>query len=144
MSKSSDYYTVKGYERVHKGVITWAMEDYLEMIYRFECEGRTVRVKRLSDALNVTPSAVTKMANQLKKAGYLKNEKYEELILTEQGQQLGKFLLFRHNTIHRFLCFINGTENELEETEKVEHSFSQRTVQNLQIFLDQYSENQLL
>ena len=38
--------------------------------------------------------------------------------------------------INRFLCFINGTESELEETEKIEHYLSPRTISNMQKFLD--------
>ena len=49
--------------------------------------------------------------------------------------ELGSYLLFRHDILHRFFCQINHSENELEQVEKVEH--------NKRIFLKnlQYHKN---
>ena len=140
MSKTSEFHTIKGYERVEQKSVTHAMEDYLEMICRLQEKGAPVRVKTLSDALNVTPSAVTKMTGHLRDGGYLQNEKYGYLALTPEGERLGSFLLLRHETVNRLLCFLNQTENELEETEKVEHALSPRTVENIRSFLKQAGE----
>lgn len=137
MSETSEFYTIKGYERAEKNAVTNAMEDYLEMICRLGESGAPVRVKNLAEALHVTPSAVTKMTGQLRDGGYLKNEKYGYLALTPEGERLGSFLLLRHDTVNRLLCFLNRTENELEETEKVEHALSPRTVENIRTFLGQ-------
>lgn len=131
----SEFYTIKGYERTENNSVTHAMEDYLEMICRLGQRGAPVRVKNLSEALNVTPSAVTKMMGQLRKGGYLQNEKYGYLALTPEGERLGSFLMLRHETVHRLLCFLNQTNDELEETEKVEHALSPRTVENIRAFL---------
>ena len=35
------------------------------------------------------------------------------------------------------LCLINGTQDELEEVEKIEHFLSPRTVLNIRKFLEQ-------
>ena len=43
----------------------------------------------------------------------------------------------RHETIGRLLCLINGTQDELEEVEKIEHFLSPRTVLNIRKFLEQ-------
>lgn len=136
MSEPSEFYTIKGYERAERKSVTHAMEDYLEMICRLHMNGTPVRVKTLSEALHVTPSAVTKMSDHLRKTGYLQNEKYGYLALTPEGERLGSFLLLRHETVHRLLCFLNHSENELEETEKVEHALSPRTVENIRAFLE--------
>ena len=138
--ESSAFYTMKGYELAADAQITTAMEDYLEMIFRLQEKGSPVRVKTLSEALNVTPSAVTKMTGHLRDGGYLQNEKYGYLALTPEGERLGSFLLLRHETVNRLLCFLNGSDNELEETEKVEHAFSPRTVENIRSFLKQAGE----
>ena len=119
------------------GSITFAMEDYLEMIYRLsDRNGCAVRTKQLADRLNVTPSAVSKMADNLRSLELINYERYGYITLTDKGRLLGQSLIARHSIINRFLCFINGTESELEETEKIEHYLSPRTISNMQKFLD--------
>lgn len=119
------------------GSITFAMEDYLEMIYRLsDRNGCAVRTKQLADRLNVTPSAVSKMADNLRSLELINYERYGYMTLTDKGRLLGQSLIARHSIINRFLCFINGTESELEETEKIEHYLSPRTISNMQKFLD--------
>ncbi|MEE1116498.1 MAG: iron dependent repressor, metal binding and dimerization domain protein, partial [Clostridia bacterium] len=61
--------------------------------------------------------------------------------LTDKGRLLGQSLIARHSIINRFLCFINQTESELEETEKIEHYLSPRTISNMQKFLDNISNH---
>lgn len=133
----SDYYTLKGYAAAESGGITFAMEDYLEMIYRLSDNG-PVRIKGLSEHLNVTPSSASKMADNLRGAGLIVFERYGFIELTDAGRQLGAFLVRRHTTVERLLCFINKSKRELEETEKIEHYLSPRTVKNIELFLSAY------
>ena len=44
----------------------------------------------------------------------------------------GEYLLHRHQILHRFFCALNGTEDELEQVEKVEHFMSRETMENLE------------
>ena len=48
---------------------------------------------------------------------------------------MGSYLIRRHELVNSLLCRINGTENELEEVEKIEHFLSPRTVKNIEGFL---------
>ena len=41
----------------------------------------------------------------------------------------------RHDTVHRFFCVLNGTESEIEQTEKVEHFILPRTLIAMERFL---------
>ncbi len=139
----SDYHTLKGYEMAENCSITFAMEDYLEMICRLSDEiGSAVRIKQLADGLNVTPSAVSKMADNLRSLELINYERYGSITLTDKGRLLGHTLIARHRIINRFLCFINGTESELEETEKIEHYLSPRTISNIEKFLDNIKHDQ--
>ncbi|MDD4844684.1 MAG: iron dependent repressor, metal binding and dimerization domain protein [Anaerotignum sp.] len=131
MSLSDEFYTLKGYQMNEDVALTTAMEDYLEMIYRlYEKNGRS-RVNDLSRMLNVKPSSVTKMVQQLKELGYVNSEKYGQINLTEQGSALGAYLLYRHDVVHHFLCLLNQSKNELEQVEKIEHFLNRKTVENL-------------
>ena len=129
------FYTMKGYTLLSTGEITTAMEDYLEMIARRHLCHDTVRVTDLSLQLHVKASSVSKMIQQLAKAGLVSKQKYGDISLTEKGAYLGSYLLYRHDTIHRFLCFLNHSDNELEQVEKIEHFLSEKTVRNLEAFL---------
>ncbi|KXL53224.1 transcriptional regulator MntR [Anaerotignum neopropionicum] len=131
MSLSDEFYTLKGYQMNEVVEITTAMEDYLEMIYRLFKKNSKTRVNDLSRMLNVKPSSVTKMVQQLNELGYVSSEKYGQIELTEQGRALGEYLLYRHEVIHNFLCLLNQSNNELEQVEKIEHFLNRKTVENL-------------
>ena len=129
--KQNEFHTLKGYQLIADEGFTPAMEDYLEMICRILGENGNVRARELSECLNVKPSSTSKMVRHLHMTGYLSAEKYGIISLTEKGKAAGNYLLYRHDVIHKFLCFLNGTESELEETEKIEHFLSRKTVQNM-------------
>lgn len=122
---------MKGYERIETEQPSAAMEDYLEMITRMEDEGRVVRISELARMLHVKPSSASKMASNLRDAGYLDYERYGFLKLTARGKEAGRYLLYRHRVLQAFFCTLNGTADELEQVEKIEHFMDRRTVENL-------------
>ena len=136
MAKNNKFYTLKGYALLENNAITTSMEDYLEMIYRIHLSGEAVRVGSLAGRLHVKPSSVTKMVENLKKHGLVTAEKYGYIKLTGAGCALGQYLIFRHETLHRFLCFINQSDNELEQVEKIEHFINVETVNNIKALLE--------
>lgn len=113
------FYTQNGYDRADTGPLTTAMEDYLEMICRLTRSGGYTRISAL-----------------LRSGGYLTNERYGCLRLTEKGSQAGAYLLYRHDVLNRLLRRINGSADELEQTERIEHYIDVRTVRNIDAFLD--------
>ena len=132
-----EFFTMKGYRRRGSTDLTDAMEDYLEMIARMERSGDRIRVRALSDGLNVRPSSVSKMLGHLQENGYLTTEPYGDICLTDKGRAEGSYLLYRHEVILRFLCTLNGTDSELEQTEQIEHFLNQPTVRNLERLTEQ-------
>lgn len=132
MKDSQDFYTLKGYEIQENKNITYAMEDYLEMIARLSQSQKYIRINELAAKLNVRPSSVSKMMTNLKKVGLVKFEKYGYIELTKEGKQLGKYLIHRHDVLYKFLCLINGSDNELEQVEKIEHYVNTKTIDNIE------------
>ena len=132
MEEEQAFYTQKGYEMRSGQTVTSAMEDYLEMAARLAQQGGRVRVGDLARMLHVKASSATKMVQQLAQAGLVRGERYGEVLLTEQGAAAGEYLLYRHEVLHRFLCLLNHTDNELEQVEKLEHFLEKRTVENLE------------
>ncbi|MCL2873901.1 MAG: metal-dependent transcriptional regulator [Defluviitaleaceae bacterium] len=136
MPENTKYYTLKGYAMMEDNVITASMEDYLEMIYRIHSSGEPVRISTLAVSLNVKPSSATKMVANLKKHNLVSSERYGYIKLTDEGNELGRYLIFRHDTIHKLLCYINNSQNELEQVEKIEHFFNPETIMNIKKLLD--------
>jgi len=136
MTENNKFYTLKGYALLENNAITSSMEDYLEMIFRIHASGEAVRIGVLAEKLNVRPSSATKMVDNLKKHGLVVSEKYGYIKLTDPGYKLGKYLMFRHDTLHEFLCYINKSNNELEQVEKIEHFFNVETINNIKKLME--------
>lgn len=142
--KNREFHTVRGYQlrEQSKRLLTPAMEDYLEMIYRYSLEHEYIRINQLAEKLNVRASSATRMVQKLGELKLLKYEKYGVIILTDEGKKIGKFLLDRHNTIETFLKNI-GSKNNLYETEMIEHNIRINTLKNIDLlneFFNRYPE----
>lgn len=133
MEEKSEFYTLTGYKMKNHYILTEAMEDYLEMIYR---NGNFITVKSLSTLLNVRPSSVSKMAVKLKNLGYISFETYGNIYLTKKGIETGKYLLWRHSILESWLKYINKNEFCLEQVERIEHFVDKITLKNIELFLN--------
>lgn len=140
MSVSNGFYTLKGYQLIESDELTPAMQDYLEMICRLSAKSSIVRISTLATELHVRPSSASKMAAHLAETGYILFARYGYIRLAEKGQETGRYLLYRHEVIHRFLCMVNHSTDELRQTEKIEHFLDFRTVRNLASLCDRLVE----
>lgn len=126
-----EFYTLKGYKIKNEETLSSSMEDYIEMIFRLSKDGKEVRVRELSQALNVQPPSTTKMIRRLAREGYVFYEKYGCINLTEKGEKLGSKLLDRHKTIFEFLKSIGVEKNILEQTEIMEHAVNDEVLSRI-------------
>ena len=136
MESGGGFYTLKGYSRNENEKLTSSMEDYLEMICRLLQGNEVVRISELAGSLHVKPPSASKMVNNLRDAGYIEFKKYGYIVVTEKGQEAGRYLLHRHKVLHDFLCLLNHSENELEQVEKIEHFIDKTTVDNLELLTE--------
>ena len=130
-----DFRTQKGYDQLNSNPITPSMEDYLEMIYRHHISGEFIRISTLAKKLNVKNSSVSKMIINLRTQGLIEYEKYGNIVITEEGLKLGKYLLHRHEVLNKFFCLINGTSNETEQIEQIEHFINKPTIENIELLI---------
>ncbi|WP_252224330.1 iron dependent repressor, metal binding and dimerization domain protein [Clostridium sp. ZBS2] len=147
-----NFHTVRGYENINstRKLLTPAMEDYLEMIYRCSLEESSIRLNKIAQMLNVRDSSASKMMKKLGDLALINYEKYGVIELTENGITLGKYLLDRHIIIEKFLKYLGGKDEVLIETELIEHVISSETVENIKMLnmffednkdvLDKYNE----
>jgi Mn-dependent DtxR family transcriptional regulator len=143
MGETSKFHTVRGYQMMEKNekLLTPAMEDYLEMIYRNSLTEGYMRMSTLSELLNVAAPSATSMVQKLNRLGLLNYKKYGIIFLTDSGREIGKFLLKRHEIIETFLFNLGVKENLLIETELVEHNISDATLDKLNDFNVFMNEN---
>ncbi|MDD3392473.1 MAG: iron dependent repressor, metal binding and dimerization domain protein [Bacilli bacterium] len=121
-----EFYTFREYMDKN---LTASMEDYIEMIYRLSKNSGYTRIQELAKSLNIRPPSATKMIQKLNEKKLLKYKKYDIIILEAEGKKLGEKLLVRHNMIEELLRYIGVNENNiLSETEKIEHTISDETL----------------
>lgn len=140
--KQEDFHTLKGYRQKNENHITESMEDYLEMICRYAKTDGYARIGVLSSKLNVRPSSASKMVNHLKDAGLVEFEKYGLIKPTQEGIEMGNYLLHRHNVLQEFFCYLNSSECELEQVEQVEHFINKTTLENIEKFMEKIHEKE--
>lgn len=130
------FHTARGYQILssEQKLLTSSMEDYLEMIYRICEEEGYIRINQLALKLNVRPSSTTKIVQKLKEIGLIDYQKYAIIKLTKEGQEIGAFLLKRHQIIESFLKKLGVRESLLKDTEMMEHDMSINTVKSLYVF----------
>ena len=138
---NNEFYTVRGYQllKQNKKLLTPALEDYLEMIYRISLQEKYTRMNTLAALLNVKPSSATKMVQKLSHLNLVDYQKYEGISLTAQGSEIGEFLYKRHRIIETFLELLALSKDVHMETELIEHHISPYTLENLNL-LNQYLE----
>lgn len=143
--ENGEFHTVRGYQLLepnHKN-LTSAMEDYLEMIYRNSITEGYIRINILAGLLHVSAASASRMVQRLSELGLLNYKKYGIIILSDEGKEIGEFLLERHRIIENFLFLIGCDEDLLQQTELMEHSINGNTLNKLHIlnhFLSDHKE----
>lgn len=109
-------------------VLTESMEDYLEIIYRLNRKKGYVRAVDIAQALNVQPSSVTRMIQKLNEENYIQYEKYRYIALTDKGKTLGRFLVWRDETLKDFFNLLEIEVGVEEQVEGIEHYITPPTM----------------
>src|SRR5690606_28130976 len=99
-------------------------EDYLERIYALIEEKGYARVSDIAEALQVTPSTVTRMVQKLDELNLLEYERYRGLSLTREGERVGRLIHERHKALERFLNLLGvhdqpTVEKDVEGLEQI-------------------------
>ena len=115
-----------------------SLEDYLEEVYRLSQHSNTVRVTDISNKLNVSLPSVTKAFQKLRDQHYIIYQPYGEVELTDNGRELGSFLVKRNQLLQDFLELICSRCDFAAEAEAMEHYLSRATIlaiQSLVVFM---------
>ena len=113
------------------GELTQSYEDYIEAIYDL-ClrSGGSVRSVDVASELGFSKASVARATKNLREGGYIEQERYGEITLTEKGRAYGERVLNRHRVLRGFLVDILGVDMEVanEEACMMEHTISQDTM----------------
>lgn len=109
-------------------MLTESMEDYLEIIYRLIKKKGYVRAADIAEALHIQPSSVTRMIQKLDEENYIKYEKYRNIALTDKGERIGRFLVWRDEMLKKFLTLLKVKTGIEEQVEGIEHYITPPTM----------------
>jgi len=107
-------------------------EEYLEVIYELISEKGQARVSDIAEKLGISPASVTEMVQKLKKRGFVTQERYSPIKLTEKGSKIAEIVRRRHEILKAFLQLL-GINEEVAERDacEIEHNVNQETVKRL-------------
>jgi DtxR family Mn-dependent transcriptional regulator len=112
--------------------------DYLETVYLLSLERDTVGVSQVAAERDVTIPTARSAIERLRKAGFVKQERYGKILLTESGRKRAESVYRTHSVIFRFLHDVLGVDAETADAEacKMEHGLSEDTRARLVDFLN--------
>ncbi|MEG0899872.1 MAG: metal-dependent transcriptional regulator [Oscillospiraceae bacterium] len=116
-----------------------AGEDYLEAILQLQKNYDEVRSVDVANTLGVSRPSVNKAIGVLKEKGFVKQEHYGSIKLTDDGYNYAIEIMQRHTTIKRFLTDILKVENSIADSDacKMEHAVSRETMLSMTKYLQQ-------
>lgn len=113
------------------GDLSSSYEDYIETIYDLaQLSGGAVRSVDVANALGFSKASVARAIKNLRELGYIEQERYGEITLTNTGREYGEHVLMRHKVLRAFLIDALGVDEERanEEACEMEHTISEDTM----------------
>ena len=119
-------------------------EDYLEAILALSQEHEKVRTTDVALRLGVSKPSVNRAMKVLAAEGYVNQETYGDIHLTEKGRLKASQVYFRHKTLTSFLRDVLRVDAVIAEQDAclIEHDISSETMEKLASFLRSYQETQ--
>lgn len=119
--------------------ISASSQDYLETILELSLENPLIRSVDVAARMGVSRASVNRAMGVLKNAGFVTQERYSDIYLTELGREAARSVLERHQALKRFLTDILHVSEETAELDacKMEHNVSEETLEKLKQFMDQ-------
>ena len=117
--------------------LSQSVEDYLETMYCLSRDKGEIKVKDISQALNVKPPSVVEAVKKLSQMGLVSYQRYREIKLTPDGRQVAEAIKERHTVLEDFLNLLGvGVEVAGDDACAMEHVLSKSTICNLKSFAE--------
>ncbi len=116
----------KNVRKAHQRELT---EDYVELIADLIDILGEARLTEVASRMGVAHPTASKVIGRLKEEGYVENQPYRSLFLTEKGWDLAKESRKKHQIILDFLIQLGVSPQIAEyDAEGIEHHISQETL----------------
>ena len=115
-----------------------SIEDYLEaMVMLGATTEHSVRCVDVAVKLDVSKASVSKAVSNLKNMGFVTQEHYGTICLTQEGLEYGESVLERHELLIGFLTKQLGIPQERAEEEacKMEHAISDESFESWRAYI---------
>ena len=106
-------------------------------------EHEKVRTTDVALRLGVSKTSVNRAMKVLSQDGYIRQETYGDIHLTEKGKLKASQIYFRHKTLTSFLLEVLGVDAVIAEQDAclIEHDISSETMEKLASFLRSYHQS---
>ena len=117
-----------------------SLEMYVETIYLLSQDSPKVKMSEVASNLGVTKPSCHKAMAQLKVKGYILQEKYGDIELTEVGRTLGKDVYLRHQLLTYYLIHALNVTPMIAESDacRMEHVLSGETIESIKRWVSQH------
>lgn len=115
-------------------------QDYLEAILELSEQSADVKSIDVAKKLDVSRASVNRAVNLLKEQGYLTQERYSAIYLTEKGRAEAQAVKETHGLLQKLLVDILGVSPAVGEADacKIEHCLSDETREKIKDFVNKY------
>ncbi len=112
-------------------------EDYLEAVLALSEKHEKVRTTDVALRLGVSKPSVNRAMKVLSSEGYVHQETYGDIHLTEKGKIKASQIYFRHKTLTSFFKEVLGVDPIIAEQDAclIEHDISSETMEKLASYL---------
>lgn len=113
-------------------------ENYLETILSLERRNGIVRSIDIATELGFSKPSVSRAMSVLKKAGYIEQEAYGNIRLTETGRMRASQVYDRHVLLTRFFIEKLSLDPKIAEQDacRIEHVISPETIERIRAVLE--------
>jgi DtxR family Mn-dependent transcriptional regulator len=120
--------------------LTPSKQDYLETILALMKNNPTVRSIDVASALGFSRASVSRAISLLKADGFLTQERYGTISLTELGLKEAKAVRERHNLLKYYFIHILEVDELTAEADacKIEHIVSEKTLNQIEKYAAQH------
>ncbi|MFA7672196.1 MAG: metal-dependent transcriptional regulator [Sphaerochaetaceae bacterium] len=117
-------------------------EDYLEAVLALSEKEENVRLTDVAKALNVTKPSASRAMKNLQLEGYIHQESYGTIELTEKGRRKANQIYGRHKMLTTFLNEVLGLDADIAEADacRMEHILSSETIEKFATFVEKHKE----
>ncbi len=114
-----------------------SVEMYLEAIVELEAGRNPVRSVDIARYLGVTKPSVSRAMTHLKQAGFILQEPYGSISLTEEGRKKADYIHGLHHMITDFFVKTLDLDAQTAETDacRIEHVISPKTIAAISAYL---------